>query len=75
MNGFHVRIENEIFPAAGLCCHQNLTYENFKSSFGRLCQKCCTKKHAACAAQLFFPIQPIKSLICGIVVAVAVVFS
>ena len=33
------------------------------------------KKRAARAARLFFLIQPIKSLICGVVVAVAVVIS
>ena len=35
--------------------------------------KHCTKKRAARAARLFFFIQPIKSLICGVVVDVAVV--
>ena len=37
--------------------------------------KNCTKKRAARAARLFFFIQPIKSLICGVVVDVAVVKS
>ena len=37
--------------------------------------KHCTKKRAARAARLFFFIQPIKSLICGVVVDVAVVRS
>ena len=37
--------------------------------------KHCTKKRAARAARLFFFIQPIKSLICGVVVDVAVVKS
>ena len=37
--------------------------------------KDCTKKRAARAARLFFVIQPIKSLICGVVVDVAVVKS
>ena len=35
--------------------------------------KTCTKKHAARAARLFFLIQPIKSFISGVVVAVALV--
>ena len=35
--------------------------------------KNCTKNRAARAARLFFLIQPIKSLICGIAVVVAVV--
>ena len=34
-----------------------------------------TKKHAARAARLFFLIQGIKSLICGVSVAVVVVIS
>jgi len=42
---------------------------NFTSS------KHCTKKHAARAARLFSLIQPMKSLICGFVVVVAVVIS
>ena len=37
--------------------------------------KHCTKKRAALAARLFFFIQPIKSLICGVVVDVVVVRS
>ena len=37
--------------------------------------KHCTKKRTARAARLFFLIQPIKSMICGIVVDVAVVKS
>ena len=37
--------------------------------------KICTKKRAAHAARLFLLIQPIKSFICGGVVAVAVVIS
>ena len=36
MNGFHVKAENERFTAAGLHCHQNLRYENFVPTFGRL---------------------------------------
>ena len=35
----------------------------------------CTKGHAARAARSFFFVQPIKGLICGVVVAVAVVIS
>ena len=37
--------------------------------------KKCTKKRAARAAQLFFLVQPIKSVIYGVVTAVAVVIS
>ena len=88
-NGFHVKAKNDRFIAASSRCRQNLKYENFTSSFGRLHQniapksvadyvwqttsKHCTEKRAACAALLSFFIQPIKSLICGVVVDVAVV--
>ena len=157
-NGFHVKAKSERFTAASSHCCQNLKYENFTSSFGRLrqkiapkcvphvqhdyfssfnqwnhwfvalsltssnlkfpyvktlhqksCRTCstiiflhstneiidlwrcrwrsrrqilnsltskhCTKNRAARAARLFFFIQPIKSLICGVVVDVAVVKS
>ena len=35
-NGFHVKAKSERFTAASSRCHQNLKYENFMSSFGRL---------------------------------------
>ena len=73
-NGFYARAKNERFTAAGSRCLQNLKNENLTSSFGRLREN-CTKKRAARAARLFFLIQPIKSFICGVVVAVAVVIS
>ena len=38
-NGFHVKAKNERFFATGSRCRQNLKYENFTSSFGRLRQK------------------------------------
>ena len=52
-NGFHVKARNERFTAAGSRCSQNLKYETITS-------KNCTKVRAACAARLFFLIQPIK---------------
>jgi len=64
-NGFHVKPKSESFR-----CRQNLKYENWQTT-----SKHCNKKRAACAARLFFFIQPIKSLICGVVVDVAVVKS
>ena len=112
-NGFHVKAKNERFTAASFRCRQNLKYENFTSSSGRLqgayatgrlehsgrqnddkisrkignaqsratffrdsavllrklpYVRDCTKKRAACAARLLFLIQPIKSLISGVVV-------
>ena len=74
-NGFHVKAKNERFTAATSCCRQNLKYENFTSSFWQITSKHCTKKRAARVALLYFFIPPIKSLICGVVVDVAVVKS
>ena len=50
---------------------------NMKNSRRRLADfvKHCTKKRAARAARLFFFIEPIKSLISGVVLDVAVVKS
>ena len=70
-NGFHVKAKNERFTAESFRCRQNLKYEKLTSSFG----KHCTKKRAARAARLFFFIQPIKSMICGVLIDVAVVKS
>ena len=68
-NGFHAKAENERFSAVGLGCRQNPKHENFNSSFGRLRQKNCSKKRrVARATRLFLSIQPIKLLICGVVV-------
>ena len=58
-NGFHAKAKNEIFSAAGSRCRQNLKRNFF------------TKKRAARAARLFSLIQPIKSLICGVVVVIS----
>ena len=74
-NGFRVKAKNERFTTAGSPCCLNLKYEKFMSSFGKLGKKNCTKKRAARAGRLFFLIQPIIPLICGVVVAVAVVIS
>ena len=72
-NGFHVKVEN--FIAAGLRGRQNL--QNVKFSRCPLADyfKHCTKNRAARAARLFFLVQIIKSLICGVVVVIAVVIS
>ena len=43
-NGFQRKAENERFSAVGSRCRQNLTYENFTSSFGRLRQKIPSKR-------------------------------
>ena len=37
-DGFHVKAKNERFTPASSHCRQNLKYENFTSSFGRLRQ-------------------------------------
>ena len=72
-NGFHVKAKSERFTTASSRCRQNLKYENFTASFGILRQNIAPKKRAARAARLFFFLQPIKSLICGVIVDVAVV--
>ena len=61
------------------CCELALSLElqirKFHVVVWRTTSKHCIKKRAARAARLFFFIQPIKSLICGVVVDVAVVKS
>ena len=42
-NGFRVKAKKERFTAASSRCRQNLKYENFPSSFGRLRQKIAPK--------------------------------
>ena len=42
-NGFHVKAKSERFTAASFCRRQNLKYENFTSSFGRLRQNIAPK--------------------------------
>ena len=42
-NGFHVKAKNERFTVARSRCRQNLKYENFTSSFGRLRQNIAPK--------------------------------
>ena len=59
------------------CCELALSSEpqiwKFDVVVWQTTAKHCTKYRAARAARLFFIIQPIKSLICGVVVDVAVV--
>ena len=61
------------------CCELALSSESQMSKIHvvvwQTTSKYCTKKRAARAARLLFFIQPIKSLICGVVVDVAVVKS
>ena len=56
MNGFHVKAKNERFTAPGSRFRQNLTYENSRRHLVDVQDAC------------FFPMQPIKSLICGVVI-------
>ena len=42
-NGFHVKAKSERFTGVSWCCRQNLKYENFTSSFGRLRQNIAPK--------------------------------
>ena len=42
-NGFHVKAKSERFTAASSRCRQNLKYENFTLSFGRLHQNIAPK--------------------------------
>ena len=42
-NCFHVKAKNERFTAVSSRCRQNLKYENFPSSFGRLRQNIAPK--------------------------------
>ena len=42
-NGFHVKAKSETFSATSSRCRQNLKYENFTSSFGRLRQNIAAK--------------------------------
>ena len=66
-NRFHAKAKNERFTADSRIC------QNFHVVIWQTTSKHCTKKRAARAVQLFFLIQPIKSLICGAGVRVAVV--
>ena len=69
-NAFHVKAENEKLIAADLRCRQNLKHENLRRPLADYVKN-CAKNRATRAARLFFLIQPIKSLICGVVVVVA----
>ena len=59
MNGFQVKAKNGRFTAGSSRCRQNLKYENFTSSFGRLRQKIAAKG-VPHVQQDFFLTQPIK---------------
>jgi len=72
--GFYVKVENENLL---LRARVVVRTSKLKIPRRRLADyvKNCTKKRLALAARLFFLIQPITSLICGVVVTVAFVVS
>ena len=65
--GFRAKAKNERFTAARLCCCHKLEVVVWQTT-----SKMFTKKYAARVARLFYLIQPIKPLICGLVVAVVI---
>ena len=67
-NGFHIKAKKKRTTVASSRCRQK-----FHVVVWQTMSKHITKKRAARAAPLFFFIQPIKSLICGVFVNVAVV--
>ena len=70
MIGFHVKGENDRFSAAVRTSNMKISRLPLADYVKKLHQK-----RSAHAARLFFLIQPIKSLICDVVVAVAPVNS
>ena len=67
---------NERFTAAGSPCRQNFKYVNFITSFGGLSRQTASKRELQVQHDYFSLFnQFIKSLICGVVVAVAAVVS
>ena len=68
--GFKVKTENEFFIVICSRCRQNLKFGDLWST-----AKKCTEIRVARAARAFFLFQPIIFLLCGVAVAVAVVFA
>ena len=62
-NGYHVKAKNKRFTAASSRCHQNLTI-NMKDCV----EKIALERVLHVQQDYFSLIQPIKSLICGVVV-------
>ena len=67
--------KSERFTAASSRCRQKLKYQKFHVVAFQITSKHCSNKRAARAARLFFFIQPIRSLIWGVVVDIAVLQS
>ena len=75
-NGFHVKAENKRFTKASSHCRQNLKYENFTSSFGRLRQNIAPKTVPHVQHDYFSSFnQSITSMIRDVVVDIAVTVS
>ena len=72
-NGFQVKAESDLLLRARVVIRTSIW--KFHVVVWQTTLKHCTKKRAAHAARLFFFIQPMKSLICGIVVDDVVVKS
>ena len=52
-NDFYVKAKNERFTAASSRCRQNLKYENYTSSIGRLRQNIASKACRTCSTIIF----------------------
>ena len=69
--GFHANAKNKIFTAAGLALSSEPQKRNYHVVVWQTTTKNFTKKSAPLAARLFSLIQPIKSLICGVVFVIS----
>ena len=75
-NGFHAKAKNDLLLRARVVVrtsHMKISHCRSADYVKKLHQKRAAR--AARAARLFFFIQPIKSLICGAVFAIAAVIS
>ena len=68
-NGFHAKAENERFTAAGWRCRQKL-----ECRLSDYVKELHQEAFCTCSTIIFLT-RPIKSLICGVLVAIAVVIS
>ena len=70
-NGFYVKAENEKLSLRACVVEPQIIMKISRRPLADHVRD-CTKKRAARAARLLFLIQPIKSLICGVAVAVVI---
>ena len=68
---FHVKVKSERFTAAGSRCRQNLKYESWTTSLGRLRQKIAPKSVPHVQQDYFSSFNQSKSSICGVALALA----